>query len=145
MEDPKLKELADLLEKHGLRKHLNINGFGYSQIERDIVSLFKPASPPSMPDLETCKDKVLEIIQKNYNEFKGTNEAELHSSHEIANWMRSQCDGLIKQKAVEFVEWMHNNNWVTIKIDDTVVLENTFNSEGRKIEQVYEIFNQQER
>lgn len=73
------------------------------------LSNIKPASPPSMPDLETCKDKVLEIIQKNYNEFKGTNEAELHSSHEIANWMCSQCDGLIKQKDEEIKSLMEQN------------------------------------
>lgn len=35
-----LRKLAELLEARGLRKHLNINGFGYSQIERDIVSIF---------------------------------------------------------------------------------------------------------
>ena len=29
------------------------------------------------------KEHILEIIQKNYNTFKGTNEAELHSSEEI--------------------------------------------------------------
>ncbi len=37
----KLEQLAVLLEKAGVRKYLNINGFGYSQIERDIVQLFE--------------------------------------------------------------------------------------------------------
>ena len=35
-----LQKLAELLEARGLRKHLNISGFGHSQIERDIVSIF---------------------------------------------------------------------------------------------------------
>ena len=35
-----LERLKDLLIKYDLRKHLNINDFGYSQIERDIVDLF---------------------------------------------------------------------------------------------------------
>ena len=30
------------------------------------------------------QEKILEIIQKNYNEHKGSNEAELHASEEIA-------------------------------------------------------------
>lgn len=29
------------------------------------------------------QEQILEIIQNNYNEYKGTNEAELHSSEEI--------------------------------------------------------------
>lgn len=37
----KLEQLALLLEKAGVRKYLNINSFGYSQIERDIVQLFE--------------------------------------------------------------------------------------------------------
>lgn len=37
----KLEQLAVLLEKAGVRKYLNINSFGYSQIERDIVQLFE--------------------------------------------------------------------------------------------------------
>ena len=35
-----LQKLAELLETRGLRKYLNINNWGYSQIERDIVSIF---------------------------------------------------------------------------------------------------------
>lgn len=40
-EEEMLYKLSELLTKHNVRQHLNINGFGYSQIERDIVSLFK--------------------------------------------------------------------------------------------------------
>lgn len=40
------------------------------------------------------EEKILEIIQKNYNEFTGTNEAEIVSSSEIASHFR------------EFIEWM---------------------------------------
>lgn len=103
----------------------------------------KPASPPSMPDLETCKDKVLEIIQKNYNEFKGTNEAELHSSHEIANWMCSQCEGLIKQKAVEFAEWCKINMYGYVRGFGWI--KHHGSKENITTEELYEIFNQQER
>jgi hypothetical protein len=39
-EEQQLEKLADLLTSHDVRKHLNINGFGYSQVERDIVKLF---------------------------------------------------------------------------------------------------------
>lgn len=37
-----LKKLVDILEKHGVRKFTCINGFGYSPLEREIVSLFIP-------------------------------------------------------------------------------------------------------
>lgn len=39
-EDQQLEKLANLLTSHDIRKHLNINGMGYSQVERDIVRLF---------------------------------------------------------------------------------------------------------
>lgn len=41
--DEKLEQLANLLKEKGLRRYLNINGFGYSQIERDIVDLLSPS------------------------------------------------------------------------------------------------------
>ncbi len=40
-EKDKLKKLSELLKKHGVRQYLNVNNSGYSQIERDIVDLFK--------------------------------------------------------------------------------------------------------
>ena len=36
----KLEKLAEFLESRGVRKYLNVNDCGYSQIERDIVALF---------------------------------------------------------------------------------------------------------
>ena len=35
--EDKLEVLKNILEKAGVRKYLNINNFGYSQVERDIV------------------------------------------------------------------------------------------------------------
>ena len=46
------------------------------------------------------EQKILEIIQENYNEFTGTNEAEIASSREITahvfefvEWLKSDCEG----------------------------------------------------
>ena len=36
-------------------------------------------------DKQPSAEEILEIIQNNYNKFKGTNEAELHASVEIEN------------------------------------------------------------
>jgi hypothetical protein len=43
--DAALAALAALLEERGVRRYLNINNCGYSQVERDIVSLLQPPSP----------------------------------------------------------------------------------------------------
>ena len=37
----KLEQLANLLTKYDVRKYLNINDFGYSLVEREIVKLFE--------------------------------------------------------------------------------------------------------
>lgn len=37
----KLEQLANLLTKYDVRKYLNINNFGYSLVEREIVKLFE--------------------------------------------------------------------------------------------------------
>lgn len=37
-----LEKLVAVLRKHGLRKHTCINDWGYSEIEREIVSIFIP-------------------------------------------------------------------------------------------------------
>ena len=37
----KLEQLANLLKKYDVRKYLNINDFGYSLVEREIVKLFE--------------------------------------------------------------------------------------------------------
>lgn len=39
-EEENLERLADLLTKYNVRHYLNINAFGYSPIEREIVELF---------------------------------------------------------------------------------------------------------
>jgi hypothetical protein len=39
-------------------------------------------------------DRILEIIQRNYDKFTGTNEAELHAAEEIAgivNYWKTRC------------------------------------------------------
>lgn len=40
-DDVKLKQLVELLSKANVRQYTCINDFGYSQLERDIVNLFK--------------------------------------------------------------------------------------------------------
>lgn len=50
--------------------------------------------------METNKTAdILEIIQRNYKEFKGTNEAELHSSEEIADIISTLQKELEETKA----------------------------------------------
>ena len=57
------------------------------------------------------KDKILEIIQNNYNKFKGTNEAELHSANEIESFFKEfLSDFGTKIKAVGFNEGFDEAN-----------------------------------
>lgn len=57
------------------------------------------------------QEKILEIIQKNYNEHTGSNEAELHASEEIAEFVESLvvsythkfCSGLVTGDTVKGV------------------------------------------
>jgi len=37
-------------------------------------------------------DQILEIIQRNYDKFTGTNEAELHAAEEIAALLKSKLE-----------------------------------------------------
>lgn len=47
------------------------------------------------------RDEILEIIHVNYNECKGTNEAELYSSVEI--------EDLFKERSIDFLRWVIDN------------------------------------
>lgn len=48
------------------------------------------------------KDKILEIMQKNYNLFKGTNEAEIHSSFELEEFFKNEQFDLISDLSRKF-------------------------------------------
>lgn len=41
------------------------------------------------------EDDIIEIINKNYTEFKGTNEAELHSAQEIISKIKSDIKNIL--------------------------------------------------
>jgi hypothetical protein len=47
------------------------------------------------------KETILNIIQENYNKFKGTNEAELHASEEIFSLHSIETKELQEQLAIE--------------------------------------------
>ena len=51
------------------------------------------------------QEQILGIIQKNYNEFLGGNEAELHSSEEIADLFKSY----LIQFASELKDYTHES------------------------------------
>lgn len=51
------------------------------------------------------QEKILEIIQDNYNETTGTNEAELYSSIDIANLAQK----LAQDDAIGFAKWIPAN------------------------------------
>jgi hypothetical protein len=55
--------------------------------------------------MQHLQDKILEIIQDNYNETTGTNEAELYSSIDIANLAAKHA----KDDAVGFCNWVSAN------------------------------------
>lgn len=57
---------------------------------------------------------------------------------------RSQCDGLIKQKAVKFAEWVASN-WFFNGEKYVYLFEDDKYTGLYTIEELYEIFNQQER
>lgn len=58
-----LNKLVEVLEKADVRKHICINGFGYSQVERDIVSLF-------MKELYTGEE-VYQVAKRSVEVFVG--------------------------------------------------------------------------
>ena len=49
------------------------------------------------------RDEILEIIQRNYSKFKGTNEAELHSSVEIEEFFKNEKFDLISDLSRKFL------------------------------------------
>jgi len=51
------------------------------------------------------KEKIIHIIQSNYNEFKGSNEAELHIAEEIQDLIVEVIHEIHKkEKLTEFIE-----------------------------------------
>lgn len=111
-------------------KFLYINGY-------DIPLFYNiTASPPSMPDISD------EAINERANKIQL--DYERIGFVWGAKWMRSQCD--VKQKAVEFAEWIEYGEY-TLGGDNLwykwheVVPE----PKGYTTEELYEIFNQQER
>lgn len=95
----------------------------------------KSASPPSMPD------EVIRYMMHWGGEQEEENINGDWVKYEDYERMRSQCDGLIKQKAVEFAEWV-------VEVTDTGGKYEDFNTDlftKLTTEELYEIFNQQER
>jgi len=89
------------------------------------------------------KDKILEIIQKNYNNFKGTNEAELHSSVEIDELFNEQKIEIIKlrkllyQVEVYMEQYNMNDEYDEIWRDDyKTILANAKQKKMKTIEQL---------
>ena len=72
-------------------------------------------------------DKIEEITDSNYSKFKGTNEAELHSRFEIADWILEQCQSdtkpidleeLRKEFKIQFThEYMPND--IKLRVEST--------------------------
>lgn len=60
--------------------------------------------------MENFKDKILTVIQENYNTFKGTNEAELQSSEDITEivveLMDSYADDVMRGCNLKAKEWI---------------------------------------
>lgn len=76
-EEDILIQLASLLEKAGIRKYTNINGFGYSQVERDIVQLLSPSAPKE----ESLKDRLFKLANDFAVAKKGDVAVLLHGIH----------------------------------------------------------------
>lgn len=106
----------------------------------------RQASPPSM--LEISENRINDLV---YEWQKKTEGKEPYGTYDPISFkwgmklaieeMRSQCHGLIKQKAVEFADWL-------IEVTDTGGKYEYFNTElftKLTTEELYEIFNQQER
>lgn len=96
----------------------------------------KPASPHSMPDVKRYdwfRTNVEMTEQKDGDYIK-------YSDYKL---MRSQCEGLIKQKAVEFLKWKEKlkpRQLITVHGDGQTPYVRDLTEE-----ELYEIFNQQER
>ena len=68
------------------------------------------------------KDKIVEIIQKNYNEYKGINEAELHSAEEIELLIKKE---VLKSKIEEHLRYIkmfkEQNKQILIMISENKI------------------------
>lgn len=73
----KLQQLASILEQAGIRKYTCINGFGYSQVERDIVQLLSPSASKE----ESLKDRLFKLANDFAIAKKGDVAVLLHGIH----------------------------------------------------------------
>lgn len=64
----KLKLLSKLLEDAGVRKYTCINGFGYSQLERDIVDTL---SNDKKNQVQYTEQEVYDILRRYNSEQEG--------------------------------------------------------------------------
>lgn len=88
-------------------------------------------SPPPMPDENALS---VELIARYSGNSRGNPIAQ-KAFTDCYLWMRSQCEGLIKQKAIRFKEWCEEHEY---EVDNHAQHKHT-------TEELYEIFNQQER
>lgn len=96
-----LQKLADLLESRGVRKYLNINNFGYSQIERDIVELLSPSPLPVKEGQEEVLEITPEIVLEMHRalvEFKKAFNSTENRNHRLFNACHLADDVLYKIK-----------------------------------------------
>ena len=89
-----LEKLIELLENYGVRKHTCINGWGYSQIERDIVSLF-------IPEPEPQEQRPFDKLKELWEGYKKTDcscleeylvgKGRAYNSNTIHQWIAEHC------------------------------------------------------
>jgi len=124
MKDLILKSIKDVLEEHGVRKHINENGFGYSKIERRLADVITSQieSINSLPNQEHCNMNYRYLIKKMH--------VTLTADGEIDDWSYSVFgDPFIFIRAAEIVldrirddrhkyfiarEVFVNNKWVEV-------------------------------
>ena len=111
-----LQKLAELLETRGLRKHLNINNCGYSQIERDIVSIFISTEKMKPTRITLTKDNLQETMEF-INEFCKKNSI----TNSILKWNRRNqsnvCIFHCSDKFCFIPDWMEDSPRLNLKFN----------------------------
>lgn len=149
MEEQKIYTIADEFFFNDYEEKANADEqtmLNYSYFVKGLKKAFefKPSSPPSMPEL---------ITDEEIKEFAGATmlnpnlysiqEAYEEGREDGAKWMRSRFEGIVKHKAIRFTKWKESlqpRQLITVHGDGQTPYVRDLTEE-----ELYEIFNQQER
>lgn len=110
VEEQCLKFFKKTLKKAGLREALNINDFGYSQIERDLVSGILAIASESNPTPPTLLNELRENADKQAIEFAEwlASESGYCTWDKGATWFKTIKGKYIENTTADLLKQFHN-------------------------------------